>query len=242
MAEVIDIPKPKEGVATREHSSLEGTHAVKPKGQATKAAEKVEDGPKGKATAPKKSFGDKLKETFIAEDARDVGDYILWDILVPTIKRTIRDVIVGSADRVFLGTNASGSRNLYSDRGVTKVRRVDYGSASRTRSVGGTVETRALPAGTPVSRPRNNFDILQYTYSDREMLTMAFDEMVEYIETYERMTVDDFADILSKHFDDIPQMDYTAQSWGWRSIATAEIVPALGGGYMLKMPRPVVVK
>lgn len=45
-----------------------------------------------KGSIKKKTFGQKLRETFVAADISNVGDYILREIFVPTIK----DVIVNS--------------------------------------------------------------------------------------------------------------------------------------------------
>ena len=68
MAEVIKMPKPgaNESNLTREHSSLDGAMHVK--------AEVIPDEEKGVASVPKKSFGQKLKETFIKDDIMDVKD------------------------------------------------------------------------------------------------------------------------------------------------------------------------
>lgn len=185
---------------------------------------------KGKVVQKKQSFGDKLKETFIAEDARDVGDYILWDILVPTIKRTIRDIIVGSADRIFLGTGTSSSQNLVRERGVTRVvTRNDYSAISSRKST-----VSSVPAAKTVGRSPN-FGLNDVIFEAYDDAANVLDRMVDYLETYGVVRVEDFFDLVGK------STPYTSQNWGWNSLSSASIV-TVRGGYFIKLPTPVVIK
>lgn len=224
MAEVVNMPKSviDKATLTRETSSLNGPLKKTDK----PAIEKVEL--KGTVTAKKPSFTQKLKDTFIAEDARDVGDYILWDILVPTIKRTIRDVIVGSADRIFLGTSSQPTSNLYKERGVTYVKRTDYGAIASRKST-----IKSLPAAGTSSR--SNFHLDEMVFEQYEDASAVLDRMVDYLETYGKVSVDDFFDLIGR------SSNYTAQNWGWTSLANATIVNTVGG-YFIKLPNPVVIK
>ena len=224
MAEVINIPKvgPSQGGLARERSSLDA-----PIKEEKKAIEKVDL--KGTVVVKKPSFISRLKETFIAEDARDVGDYILWDILVPTIKRTIRDIIVGSADRVFLGTGVpSSSNSLYRERGVTYVRRTDYGASSR-------VSTAKAPKVENRMSPPVNFGLDQIVFDNYEDASSVLERLVDYLDTYGKATVDDYFDLIGK------SAPFTAQNWGWRSLSSATIITT-AGGYFIKLPKPIIVK
>lgn len=222
MAEVIKVPKIKESSLTRETSTLNGGADAKP------AIEKVEL--KGTVVAKKPSFITKLKETFIADDARDVGDYIVWDILVPTIKRTIRDVIVGSTDRVFLGTSSpNSSSSLYRERGITYVKHTDYSSASKTR-----IRNDIRPQSTRPST-RTNFHLNEIVFDNYDDASAVLERLVDYLETYGKVSVDDYFDLVGQ------SSDYTAQNWGWTSLASATIVNTFGG-YFIKLPNPIVIK
>ena len=230
MAEVIKMPKPgaKESAMTREKSTLDSVQHVK--------AEVIPDEEKGVASAPKKSFGQKLKETFIKEDLVDVKEYVLWEIIVPTIGRTINDIICGTSQRIFLG-GPSSSSNLYRERGVTYVRQNRTVSTQKTRQK---VETRPLPAQMQAGRSAN-FECLDLTFDDYAKTQQAFEQMVDYLDTYGQLSVDEYADILAQHFKGVPQPNYTARNWGWTSLSNATIVNASGGGYFIKMPNPVVI-
>lgn len=229
MAEA-DIPKiaPSDAL-TREKSSLSESDV---------SVEKVEAITKGVATPAKKSFGAKLKETFIADDARDVGEYIMWDIVIPAIKMTIYNVVVGSAGRIFLG-NSQPPAGLSRRDGVT---RIDRDRPSFSYSTVSTARAEAKRTPAMLTAPKsNNYDILDFEYDDRQKLEQAFDEMVNALDEYGRLTLDEYAEILSHYFSGIPKMDYTANSWGWRSLSSASIVVS-PGGYFLKMPKPMPIK
>lgn len=223
MAEVVNIPKvgPSQGGLARERSSLDGPIKKETPVKAIEVEATVIEKP---------TFLTKLKETFIAEDARDVGDYILWDILVPTIKRTIRDIIVGSTDRIFLGTSVpSGSSNLYRERGVTYVRRTDYGASSR----------KGLKASTVTSEYRKsqvNFGLDDVPpFRTREEAEDILSTMIDILEEYHMVSVDTYFSLLGV------SKSFTAQNWGWRSLNSATIIEH-NGGYIIKMPRPIVIK
>ena len=229
MAEVVNIPKvgPSQGGLARERSSLDA-----PLNQEQKAVEKV--ALKGTVVVKKPSFVSRLKETFIAEDARDVGDYILWDILVPTIKRTIRDIIVGYADRIFLGTGvSSSSSNLYRERGVTYVRRTDYGAASRPTIKATNVKVESVPRTEITSRV--NFGLDDIIFDNYQDAAEVLDRLVDHLETYGHASVDTYFELIGK------SSPFTTQNWGWKSLASASIIHTTDG-YLIKLPRPIVIK
>lgn len=224
MAEVVNIPKVDKSSLTRESSSLTTDLARVEK---KPSIEKVQL--KGTVVEKKPGFITKLRETFIAEDARDVGDYVVWDILVPTIKRTIRDIIVGTADRVFLGSSSPNSSNsLYRERGVTYVKaRTDYASASK----------RTSESARPVQRTvnRSNFHLNEIIFDNYDDAAAVLEKMIDYLDTYGKVSVDEYFDMIGH------SADYTAQNWGWKSLSSATIVNTFGG-YFIKLPNPIVIK
>lgn len=236
MAEVMNMPKPGGGASamTREHSSLES-----PEVQEVKAEILEDPQEKGSAIRPKKSLGQKFKETFIKEDIADVRDYIVWDIIVPRIGQAINDIICGASTRIFVGGGVQPSSNLRREHGVTRPNRDYAGVSSRRgpRPVGYSNQT------SQPSRPAN-YEVLDLTFraEDYAQLQQAFDQTIDYLDTYGQVSIDTYADILSEHFDNIPHPNYTAQSWGWTSLTNASIINAVGGGYFLKMPRPTYLK
>lgn len=224
MAEVVNIPKVSQSSLTRESSSLSRPKQEKPQ---VKSVE-FEGGVKVK----QKGFGEKLKETFIKQDLEDVRDYIIWDIIVPTIARTINDIICGTSNRIFLGSGySSSSGNLYRERGVTLVKRTDYGSVS-TRTVQAR-ESRSLPERT--EQRRSSFSTSDVRFDLRESAEKVLDSMVDYLDVYPFLTVNDFFEMAKAG-----TPPYTVENWGWRQtdIAMATIEGDARQGYFIKLPSP----
>ena len=70
---------------------------------------KVEKVISGSASVQKKSELRRFADIFVSEDAGDVKDYLIWDILVPSIRRGLHDMITSVADMVFGKGRTTGS-------------------------------------------------------------------------------------------------------------------------------------
>lgn len=237
MAEVIQIPKvgPDKTSLTREHSSLEDKDVIKVD------ATPIEH--KGTATVKKKSLGEKFKSVFIAADFQDVKNYVVWDIIVPSIRMAMHDVMVGIADSVFLGAGTAASQYLNRNGGITTLnqQKINYSKISSGR-------TTTLNAAKAKNQPQlpamriTNFDILEMTFDNYALLQSAWEDALEYIDTYGKLSIDAWVDILQQKFENIPNPDYTAQFYGWKSLAEASIVTVGPNSYYFKTPKPIPIK
>src|SRR5690606_6762829 len=87
-----------------------------------KKEKKVEKIVEGTVVQRKKSLGRKIADTFSGDDARSVGQYLLFEIFVPNMKDLIFDLIRGGAERSLYGTDqgrrpkGSGARRVQYDR------------------------------------------------------------------------------------------------------------------------------
>ena len=64
----------------------------------------------GTTIVRKKSVGDKIRDTFIAEDLVKVKDYVVTDVIVPNIKKAIDDIVSNGIHMVLYGSG-TGSRS-----------------------------------------------------------------------------------------------------------------------------------
>lgn len=220
--EIPQVGKPTESPLTRERSTLSRTNAPEP----VTAIELS-----GKVTVSEPSRWEKLRKTFIAEDAKDIGQYVLYDIVIPTIRRTIRDVIVGSADRIFLGTSTTPS-SLYRDRGVT-MPRTNYSGKSRATSL--RAERQLDTPSYQVSPAKSGYDLADVIFNSREDAERVLDTLIRRVEDYGRVSVDEYMRMIGR------SVDYTAQNWGWVNLMNATITNHVGGGYSLNLPAPVPI-
>lgn len=158
----------------------------------------------------------KLASMFISEDATNVKSYIIFDVLVPTIKKTVFDVVTDSLDMILNGGTGSKkhkSGNKISYRSYYDDKRDDRDSGSRVRS---------------------RFDYDDLIFDSRGECEAVREQMVDLIDAYGFVTVADMYDMA-----DIPA-PYTSNKYGWTNIRTAETV-RVRDGYVLKLPKAMPI-
>lgn len=181
------------------------------------AVKKVID---GKAKVKKKSEIRKFADVFVAEDIGNVKDYIVGDVIVPLIKKTICDMFEDIPRMIFYG-NTSKSRRSSGDR-------VSYTDYSRDRD-----RRRAEPQ----SRSALDYDEIYFdSRRDAENVLRAMDEIMS---TYQIVRVADLYELAGERIDN--DFSYTANNYGWINIRNAEI-RGTRHGYVIDMPRAVPIK
>lgn len=179
---------------------------------------KVEKVVTGKVITKKKSKMSKIAGEFISDDANNVGSYIWKDVLVPTIKRTISDIITDGIDILLYGESRRGSKRSTADRvSYTNYSSRDRGPARNDRY--------ALSSGYSYD------DIILENRGEAEDVLTRMDELME---TYGLVRVADLFDLVGK------SCSYTDNKYGWTNIRNAEIV-RVREGYLIKMPRAVPI-
>ena len=181
---------------------------------------KIEKVIKGKALIKKKSEMSKFADVFIAEDMKSVGSYILMDVIVPTVKRAITDVIKNGVDMLFYGSKGSSGRSSSASR----ISYTPYYERSRSRD--------AYPA-EPRTRSRQTFDnLLLETRGEAEDVLTRMDELIE---AYGIVSVADLYELVGV------DGEYTDNNYGWTSLRSAEVVRTRDG-YLLSLPKAMPIK
>ena len=183
----------------------------KPEG---KRAEKVVKG----TVKVKKNEMRKLTDIFISEDVANVKSYILFDVLVPSIKKAIYDIVVNSLDMSLFG-GRGGKRST-----ADKVSYRDYSSSSSRRDERSDRERSA--SGYSYD------DITLDTRAEAETVLSRMDELMD---EYGIVRVADLYDLVGV------TGEYTDNHYGWTNIRNAEVVRARDG-YRIKMPRPLPIR
>jgi len=204
-----------------EHEYKPNSHRYREE-QSTVPAErkKVEKVVKGVVKTKKKSEVRKLADIFVAEDAHTVKDYLIQDLLIPSIKNTILDLIVEGATIIFKGESGRSRKSNSS---------VDYVSYRRYADRYDRDDRRYSER----SRTSYGYDdiILESRAEAEEVLT----RMDELIDTYGFVTVADLYDLVGK------SCNYTDNKYGWTNLRSAEPVRVRGGDYMLRLPKAVAI-
>ena len=141
-------------------------------------------------------------------DLQDIKKYIVEDVLIPTIKKTITDVVKNSIDMFFYGEVSRSTRSNSS--------RISYSSYyDRDRE--------------PRSR-RNSLLIDDIVLESRAEAEEVLDRLDEMIEEFGMASVLNLYDLIGV------TAPFTADKYGWTDIRNATAV-RVRDGYLLKLPR-----
>lgn len=171
------------------------------------------------ATVKKKNEIQKFTDVFISEDVENVKEYIVGDVLIPAIKKTISDIVKTGIDMLMYGeTRPQSSKNQsrvqyqnYWDR----QNRVD----DRNRSSNG------------ISRTGLNYNNI--TYSTLGDAVAVLNELDALIQEY---GVASIADLYSAS--NVPYTNYMYNEYGWKNLDNAKTYP-VSDGYMIRLPKAI---
>lgn len=171
----------------------------------------------------KKSFLSRFKEDVCVEDAGTIGEYIIYDVLIPAVKDLLFDMIKGGTERALFGDTKPSSDRIRHDRGESYVSYSRYYNDRR----------RSSERGSSRRKSRDCDDLI---FKSRGEAVSVLDRMEDMIEEYGQVSLYDvyaMCDISG---------DYTDQKWGWEGDALKEAcVVRVREGYLLTLPRTVVL-
>lgn len=194
------------------------SHKSKQKAEEIKE-KKVEKVVTSKPMLKKKSIFSKMSEAFVGDDSRNVGEYLLYDILIPTIKSMFLEMITSGSEKILYGDERRPNRT-YRDRGVS---RVSY--SSYYNSPGRSSHRRSPDRGIDMD------DIILGTRDEAEEVLSALCDIVE---TYEQASVSDLHELLGI------TSNYTDRKYGWDNLSSA-CVRRTRDGYLIDLPRTIVL-
>ena len=174
---------------------------------------KVEKVVKGSVKTKKKGSISKLSDVLISEDANNVKSYILLDVLVPTVKKAIVDIVTDAVNMIFLGgigrSKTTAGANYISDNRLAEPR--DRYDASAPR----------------VGR---RFDYENIVFTSRVDAEAMIEQMNDIISSYGFVTVADLYDMADLSH------PYTSNDYGWTSIVSAAVIH-VRDGWVIKLPK-----
>lgn len=167
----------------------------------------------GQAKTKKKKGFSKFVSGFIADETQDIKTYLFKDVVVPTIKKTITDVV----DMILYG-----------------------GSHKRSgRTPGAKISYRSYYDDPRDSRTESRV-VSGYSYDDvildsRGDAEAVLEQLNDLIDTYKIASVADLYDLVGI------TGNYTDNKYGWTNLANADVVRTRDG-YQLKLPRALPIK
>lgn len=180
----------------------------------------------GEIIRKKKTWLDKVTGVFFGDDAKSVGQYIVWDVLIPAAKDTIVDMVKTGVEMLVFGEGRSD--RIRRDRGRSIVTRYDAMYRGRDRDR----DSDRRDRGMSRNRARHKFDdiIIPSRGEAEEVLS----SLVDMISQYDAVTISEFYDLVGI------TGDYTDQKWGWYNLADA-YVDRVREGWVIVFPKPEVL-
>ena len=157
----------------------------------------------------------KMAKSFLADDLSNVKSYIILDVLIPTIKEAVSQIIKNGSDMLIFGDvkPLGGKRAGYNYNGISS-------SKSVVKSPHKTANRRAM------------HDFREVTFETRADAMEVLSQLNELIENYGSATVEDFYIFIGEG----KTAKYTDRKWGWTNLEGRNIERVLGGGYMIDLP------
>lgn len=165
----------------------------------------------GKVKKKSKSFGERMVDSFINERVDNVGDFVREEIVIPTVKKTIIDVI----SMIFYG------RPSPSDRSSGSIIPYNKMSGSRTMLMGS--------SEAPKRTSKKTFNDIWF--ENRGDVETVVDNLDQIIKTYGVLSVADLFELSGQ------DTVFTDNRFGWTDLGAMKVVQS-HGGYILKMPPP----
>lgn len=170
-----------------------------------------------------KERNEKKDRAFFKESAKDVGRYLVWDVLIPAFKDLVADIVKKGIDVALFGEESS-SRN--SNKRLDNPSYISYGNYSkhrdRERRNGRRHEDQAIRGhGKQVEDP--------WFESESKALDVR-DQMVEIVDRYDMAFVADLYDLM-----DEPAL-HTDYKFGWYEFGDAN-VRRVRDGFVIDLPR-----
>ena len=182
----------------------------------------------GKLTKRKTPAAKRLRESLGLEETRTVGDYLVWDVLLPAAKETIADVVKKGIDVFLFG----GSGSYSNDRGRRSTGHVSYeGYYSKGRNSSGSYKDRKASYN-----PRATFDFREFVFDDKRDADMVLNELCEIIDVYGFAKVSDFYDLVGE-----TERNFTLNGYGWEALGMAQ-VERVRDGWVVDLPRPLPLR
>lgn len=192
------------------------SHKSKENARVKEKAEKVIS---GTATRKKKSEVSKLASSVMAEDAKNVWQYVTQDVLIPSLKKAISDIVTNGIDMLLYGETGVSKRTTSS--GQTRIPYRNYYDRNNSTSTG----------ATRVSHSSYDFDdVIVDNRAEAERILRSMDAQIA---DFGSVTVADMYDLAGLN------SNWTDNKYGWTNINAAEAVRVRDGRYVLKMPKAV---
>jgi hypothetical protein len=186
---------------------------------------KLESVVEGEVIQRKRSLWRKFTETFTGDDAKSVGQYVFFDVMVPAFKEMVVDMGREGLERMFFGDSRHHGRSSSERKPYTPYGNVSYrGRDERDRE----------PERSFSRRDRASHNFKEIVLPTRGEAEEVIERLGDAIEQYGTATVEDLYDLvgISGSFTDV--------KYGW-TTARGMSADRVRNGFYLNLPSPQLI-
>lgn len=167
---------------------------------------------KGEVKRRKSSTKKKILDTIIGEDIPDVKDHIIWEVIIPSIGDTIKNLLISVVESTF-----NGSPSKHHSNGSY----ISYNSISSS-------STRAT------DRTRSMYDYDEIIFDNRGEAEEVLQQLRYSIKRYGYVSILDYYDMVGV------RTRPSDANYGWINLNAAN-VERVNGGYLLRLPKAMPI-
>jgi len=190
--------------------------------QAPEPEKKIEKVIEGEVIRRKKPLGRRISETFVKGDAQSVGQYVMFEVLLPALKDTIADVTSQGVERMLFGEARSTSRRTGRRPGTNPYVQYDRFSSQNDRG-------RKQEKEYPSRRARASHDFDEIILATRAEAEEVISRLFDLVSKYDTASVRDLYELVGA------EARFTDDKWGWTDLRGSGVT-RVRGGYLLDLP------
>jgi hypothetical protein len=172
-------------------------------------------------TRQKRTITQKLRDSFVAVDAKTVFGYVLSDVMLPAARNLIFDSMTKGVERMMYGETSPRNRPSMMGQPTT---RFTYNSVPQT-------SRRYIESGYKEARgpqtPKQFLDSV--VFITREEADLVLERMIDLIDQYREVSVADFNELVGL------RSSHTDNKWGWVYLRGASIQQTRDG-FVINLP------
>lgn len=190
---------------------------------------KVERVTSGATIQKKRGIGRKFKELIIGVNPREVGRYVITDVIIPSLKNLFVDTVTKGVNRMTYRNSPPGTTFGGMNLGRQMI---NYQTpVDRSYSAGMRGISAMLPGQPPYRAPEPQQATSDIILALRDDAVIVLDLMQQICSQYGKVTVADLHELTG-----LPH-SYVENNWGWVNLVGADI-RQVREGFLLVLPNP----
>ena len=182
----------------------------------------------GRVSVKKQSAWRKAKHRIFEKEGKELKDYVVNDVLIPSLKDTISTMVSNGIDILLYGEARHVGQKRPGILGGTRYGNyVTYNSISSNRTIGNSNR----PGLANSSGIRNSLSLDDFIFQTRGEANDILDRMSTILIDYGIVTVADLYDMCGL------KSEYTYNNYAWKDLSTAGVT-LTRDGYLLNLPTP----